>query len=607
MAPRLQLLAALLAAASVSGAELRKNPIRKVVTMLQDMQKTVEEEGKKEEDLFDKFMCYCSNGEGALQASIDAGNAQIEQLGAAIERGAAEKSQLDQDIVQHKADRAEAEKVMKEATAMREKEAAEAVAASGDMKSNLQAMGGALAALKKGLSAALLQTSVGNTIRSVIRTSPLVREGERGLLLSFLESGSGMEGGSDQIIGILEQMKETMEADLKESETTEAEAKSAYETLMTSKTAEIEAAGKAIESKTARSGAVAVETVQAKADLESTTKAVAEDKDFKANLKKNCATKQKEWDERCKLRAQEVEAISDTIELLNSDDALELFKKTIPSAAAASFIQTAATTRSQMRRATAMIRTAMASDSTHVAKRHLILAALRSGMGGDFGKVTGMIDGMVGVLEGEQVKDDDQDKRCLAELDKAKEEAKATEVDIGDLGTAVEEARDAIATIESEMEALKAGLAELDKSVAEATEQRKKEHEDFTDESANNQAAIELLGLAKNRLNKFYNPTLYQAPEKEPEEEFFAQVSVLRAAQPGPPPETFSGEYKKSEASSGIIKMIEDMVKDVEDDLAEAKRDEEEAQKDYEQTMADAATKRSDDSKLMVTKEGEKA
>merc|ERR1719478_1757597 len=134
-----------------------------------------------------------------------------------------------------------------------------------------------------------------------------------------------------------------MEADLKESESTEAEAKSSYESLMTSKTSEIDAAGKAVETKTARSGQVAVETVQAKADLESTTKAVAEDTDFKANLQKNCAVKQKEWDERCKLRAEEIKAISETIELLNSDDALELFKKAIPSAAA-SFIQTSATT-----------------------------------------------------------------------------------------------------------------------------------------------------------------------------------------------------------------------------------------------------------------------
>merc|ERR1719456_743676 len=113
--------------------------------------------------------------------------------------------------------------------------------------------------------------------------------------------------------------------------------------------------------------------------------------------------------------------------------------------------------------------------------------------------------------------------------------------------------------------------------------------------------------MAKNRMNKFYNPTLYKEPEKKAEdEEFFAQVA-LRAAQPGPAPEMPSGEYKKSESSAGVIQMMDDMIRDVENDIAEAKRDEEEAQKDYEEEMNDAATKRSDDSKLIVTKEGEKA
>jgi cytochrome c5 len=37
------------------------NPIRKVVNMLQAMQKKVEAEGEKEKELFDKFMCYCKN------------------------------------------------------------------------------------------------------------------------------------------------------------------------------------------------------------------------------------------------------------------------------------------------------------------------------------------------------------------------------------------------------------------------------------------------------------------------------------------------------------------------------------------------------------------
>merc|ERR1719171_3166291 len=250
-----------------------------------------------------------------------------------------------------------------------------------------------------------------------------------------------------------------------------------------------------------------------------------------------------------------------------------------------------------MRRASELVQSAMESDSAHAKNRHLILTALHSGTGG-FEKVTGMIDGMVGVLEGEQVKDDDLDKWCLGELDKAKDEAKATETDISDLGAAVEQQRDAIATVASEMEALKAGLAELDASVADATDQRKKEHATFVDESAANQAAMELLGMAKNRLNKFYNPSLYKEAPKKEEEDFFAQIS---ARQPGPAPETF-GEYKKSESSAGVIAMIDDMVRDVEKDLAEAKRDEEEAQKDYEEEMNDAATKRSDDSKLIVTK-----
>merc|ERR1719498_1425254 len=117
--------------------------------MLQDMQKSVEEEGKKEEDLFDKFMCYCSNGEGALDASISQGKAQVESLTSTVESGTAEKSQLDQDVASHKADRTAAQTVIKESTALREKEASEFAATSGDMKSNIGAMDGALAALKK--------------------------------------------------------------------------------------------------------------------------------------------------------------------------------------------------------------------------------------------------------------------------------------------------------------------------------------------------------------------------------------------------------------------------------------------------------------------------
>merc|ERR1711977_151138 len=44
--------------------------------------------------------------------------------------------------------------------------------------------------------------------------------------------------------------------------------------------------------------------------------------------------------------------------------------------------------------------------------------------------------------------------------------------------------------------------------------QRKDEHADFEAQKANDGAVIQIIGVAKNRLNKFYNPKLYKPPPK---------------------------------------------------------------------------------------------
>merc|ERR1719235_831560 len=176
--------------------------------MLQDMEKEVEAEGNKEEELFDKFMCYCSGGEASLASSIAQGKAAVEQLSSEIKLSSGRKSQLEQEVAQAKADRLKAQIVMKESAALREKEEAAFAAESGDMKSNIEAMSGAIASLKQGVSATLLQTRVGNVLKSVVLHSPIVRPAQRETLMSFLESGS--TEGSDEIIGVLQQMKETV-------------------------------------------------------------------------------------------------------------------------------------------------------------------------------------------------------------------------------------------------------------------------------------------------------------------------------------------------------------------------------------------------------------
>merc|ERR1719197_1200494 len=62
----------------------RDNPIRKVVTMLQSMQKKVEEEAKTELALFEKYMCYCKTAGGDLDAGVTAAEEKLESMKAAL-------------------------------------------------------------------------------------------------------------------------------------------------------------------------------------------------------------------------------------------------------------------------------------------------------------------------------------------------------------------------------------------------------------------------------------------------------------------------------------------------------------------------------------------
>eukprot|EP00420_Gonyaulax_spinifera_P032078 CAMPEP_0197877010 /NCGR_PEP_ID=MMETSP1439-20131203/5849_1 /TAXON_ID=66791 /ORGANISM="Gonyaulax spinifera, Strain CCMP409" /LENGTH=76 /DNA_ID=CAMNT_0043496331 /DNA_START=1 /DNA_END=227 /DNA_ORIENTATION=+ len=71
-----------------------------------------------------------------------------------------------------------------------------------------------------------------------------------------------------------------------------------------------------------------------------------------------------------------------------------------------------------------------------------------------------------------------------------------------------------IATLKEELEVLAAGIKALDKSVAEATAMREAEHKDYTELMTSDANAKDLLLWANNRLNKFYNPKMYQPPPK---------------------------------------------------------------------------------------------
>merc|ERR1719502_2568326 len=95
---------------------------------------------------------------------------------------------------------------------------------------------------------------------------------------------------------------------------------------------------KQIEVKSARVGELSVQLAEGENELEDTKEGMADDKKFLADLDKNCELKKKEWADYKAVEAQEMVALADTIKVLNDDDALELFKKTLPGASS-SFVQ----------------------------------------------------------------------------------------------------------------------------------------------------------------------------------------------------------------------------------------------------------------------------
>merc|ERR1711959_773490 len=112
--------------------EANANPIRRVVSLLQNMAKKVEAEGKAADELFDKFMCYCKTGKADLAKSISDNDAKIPALQSDIEEAESSLATTKQELEQHQVDRDAAKAAMAKATAIREKEHEAYLKESGD-------------------------------------------------------------------------------------------------------------------------------------------------------------------------------------------------------------------------------------------------------------------------------------------------------------------------------------------------------------------------------------------------------------------------------------------------------------------------------------------
>jgi len=624
---------------NVQENELTQNPIRRIVGLLQKMQTEVGEEAKRDEELNEKMACYCTTNDGELSKSTEDLRNKLPQIEASINQAVSLKAQLDQELIEHKATRENAKAAITSASAQREKEAAAFAEESTELKSNIASCNAASDALSKGLQGSFLQTQNAGVLRNLVINSVTLDRYSRQALTDFLSLSTQAHYTpvSQEIIGIVSQLQEDMEKELSAITATENDGITSFEGLVSAKEKEIQAATAAIESKTERAGTTAVEIVSLKNDLEDTKDQLGADEVFLMELKKDCGSKGSEYDERKALRAQELVALSETIKILSDDDALDLFKKTLDSP---SLLQTVSRDADLRAQALAIMKKGKGKYSAPAF--NFITLALHGKKQG-FEKVITMIDNLVVTLKKEQVDDDKHKDWCGAEFDSSEDQAKDLTRRIGGFETRVTENEESIAQIIDEISALNQAIKDTDRAVEDATTQRKDEHKNFVQTAAENNAALQLLEIAKNRMAKFYTPDTYKAPERrqlsEDEQVYvnsggqdprdaeeaaaggggiagtgvtvFAQIRAVNMDQDGddvaPPPPPAVGEAYGKKDSSGPVALLDKLKRDLEKDVQAAEHDETTGQKEYESFMSDSVTKRTADSTTLTEKMAQKA
>lgn len=624
------------------------NPMRKIITMLQDMLKEIEREGETEKELFDKAMCACETGQKELQKTIEDATADSETQASTIEAQTAEKSQLTQEIEDHKTSGAQAEKDLADATAIRDKAHKNFAKEEKDNKHSIEQLNKAIPALEKGMGASsLMQTRVGRHLRRTIEVTRYLTAEERTGVLAFLDAGSSDEDqvgdavqapGSGEILGIMKNMKDEMSKDLTEMQDREKADFESFNELKAAKTQEIDVNARAVISKDKRIGGLALSLSEANHALEDAKEELENAQKMFASMKEDCAGKQKEMMTRAKSRADERVAIGDAIKILNDDDALEVFSK------AKSFVQQPPRiqqTYDAFLQVSTKLRIKHAHRSTARHQHH------EEPEGEAQKLVSHMIEGMVSVLHDEDVGDEHKKAWCANETEvNHKLEAEKTTL-IEKTEAAITEQEDILATLTEEIKGLTTKIQELDKMVHEATEQRKSEHQEFVDAFATSSTAIRLVTKAIKRLEKFYSPEKHAAEAKAATDaalksqglallrrrsethrqdvkaaavtkmenalmpggfDDFVQVKAhmrIKANQPDIPA-TPSALMQKQE-SGGVIGLMYEFVSDIKMDMTEAETEEKFNTKDYVRIMTEAQQTRTEDTKALNEKKKVKA
>jgi len=575
-------------------------PVTKVINLLKDMIKQMEKEAEEDEETYEQMGCWCETNDKLKTKSIADAEQTISDLTVAIEGFTAASAKLNQEIPALESEVAKNDEALEKATAMRKKELAEFNAEEKETIQTVASLKSAIVALSKHHEAASFLQEEATTTRMSQKKmwsglkhrlmnheeflKQIYTPRQRKAMNSWIEEAS-YEGSfskapaSGEIFGMLKQMKESFETNMANSKKEEEQSQKDYEDLKAAKTDEITAATELIGTKTQELASADEKNVQSKESLEDTQNVLAADSKFLANLKEQCAAMDAEYEERVKVRQMEIQACSKALAFLSSDEAHELFSRTL------GFVQLRSTSKSKRRTQVSKL-LMQASHKFHDQNLYHLSVSVRMDAFKEVReKIQAMIDQLVKEKEDEIKKKD----FCTAEINKNEAATESKDREKADLTAKIEDLTMSVDTLTKEIEVLKGEITELGVQLKRAGEDREKENAEFQVVVADQRATAKLITAALGILKDFY--------EK-------AALVQTKASVEGAQP---SFKPAKKQESGGVMGMMEEIIGEAKAMEADAIRAEGDAQLSYETFVKDTNDSITEKTKDMINKSDMKA
>jgi len=582
-------------AAAVSAARLAETegvtPVEKVVTLLEDMQQQVRDDGAAEATTYDTFACFCRTTTNAKTDSIATRTTHKNTLTADLESLTGNRDQLTADIAQLNADLDAQNAALKKATEIRDKDHADYLVSHKDISDALDGLTNALGQITDSLALDSVQTKINKGV-ALSDAIDLGEHSETVMALIQMNAAGDYNSHSDGILDVLDGLKAKYVEQKAAIENEETASQNAFNEAASAKRGEIQTTENTIATKTDQRATAESDMATTQADLTETTALLSDDNTYVKDLAEQCERKAREWDQRSQLRKDELVAIG---------QALEIISGTVATKAASSgnggraLLQTSDKVEEQEELyhdiVFTQIRSVKASSATTMLLRQRAItmlqkeaATLKSApltlltmkMAADpFAKIKGLIQKLIERLISEGTSEATQKGWCDTELRTAQTDRDFRHAETQDLmaNSEVLEARKV--SLEQERDELAADISALNDAHTDASNTRADVKEENKRVLSESQIGLEALSKAIGILENFYKQaakgkTSFVQKTQAPVGEDMAAAGVSQ-----------TGAYKGSAQAGGIIGMLATIKSDFERTIKETTEAEHQSDRDY--------------------------